>query len=69
MCDKHGHRAYVYLLAANTGHDPMVMLRTWTLKQLNAVWDAVRFQQQFRMHIVNSLLEQLLSGVTKGVDK
>lgn len=69
MVEKHGHRAYVYLLAANTGHDPVVMLKTWTLKQLSAVWDAVRFQQQFRMHIANAMLEQLLSGVTEGAKR
>ncbi len=69
MVEKHGQRAYVYLLAANTGHDPMVMLKTWTLKQLAAVWDAVRFKQQMQLHIVNSMLEQLLSGVTKGANK
>lgn len=54
------------MLAANTGHDPVLMLNTWTIKQLYAVWDAYRFNRQFKLHIVNSMLEQVLSGIGKG---
>lgn len=56
------------MVAATTGHDPVVIETTWTLKQLHAVWDASHIRRGSTVSLVTNFINGIF-GSKKGPRK
>ena len=56
----------IYAVAAHTGHDPVTIETTWTLRQLYAVWDAVQIKRRTTTLTILRYVNGILGGKKKG---
>lgn len=60
--EKHGPYTIVYHVAALGKYDPKVILETWTLQQLHAMYDALMIEHRTKQELVSTYINSIFGG-------